>query len=119
MGTGISSSLSETLAFFSDSLSRVASMISGGQRSVHPPFPPPPLMWFHSLRCGSTLGHFLSLVSSSEAHYTHLKSVRPALFDAEMSTVSQRKPWASGLRSATAAAALAHHTKAKPKCLNQ
>ncbi len=118
MGTGISSSLSlalsETLAFFTDSLSRVASMISGGQRSVAPL-----VMWFHSLRCGSILGDFLCLVclaSSSEACYAHLKPVRPVLFDAEMSTVSQRKPWASGLRSA---AAPAHQTKAKPKCLSQ
>ena len=100
--------------FFADSLSRVASMISGGQRSVAPL-----VMWFHSLRCGSILGDFLCLVcvaSSSEACYAHLKPVRPLLFDAEMSTVSQRKPWASGLRSA---AAPAHQTKAEPKCLNQ
>lgn len=118
MGTGISSSLSltlsETLAFFSDSLSRVASMISGGQRSVAPP-----VMWFHSLRCGSILGDFLCLVclaSSSEACYAHLEPAGPALFDAEMSAVSQRKPRASGLRSA---AAPAHQTKAEPKHLSQ
>lgn len=103
--------LSETLAFFADSLSRVASMISGGQRSV-----PPLVMWFHSLRCGSILGDFLCLASSSKACYAHLKPVRPLLFDAEMSTVSQRKPWASGLHSA---AAPAHQTKAEPKCLSQ
>lgn len=94
----VSRALSETLAFFTDSLSRVASMISRGQRSVCPPSPPL-VMWFHSLRCGSILGDFLCLASSSEACYAHLKPVRPALFDAEMSTVSQRKPWASGLRS--------------------
>lgn len=60
-------------------------------------------MWFHSLRCGSILGAFLCLVclpSSSEASYAHLKPVRPLLFDAEMSTISQRKPRASGLCSA-------------------
>lgn len=39
--------LSETLAFFTGSLSRVASMISGGQR-CNPP--PPQVMWFHCLR---------------------------------------------------------------------
>lgn len=118
MGTGISSSLSltlsETLAFFSDSLSRVASMISGGQRSVAPP-----VMWFHSLRYGSILGDFLCLVclaSSSEACYAHLEPAGPALFDAEMSAVSQRKPRASGLRSATAPA---HQTKAELKHLSQ
>lgn len=65
----------------------------------------PPVMWFHSLRCGSILGDFRCLVclaSSSEACYAHLKPVRPLLFDAEMSTISQRKPWASSLRSAAA-----------------
>lgn len=77
--------LSETLAFFADSLGRMASMISRGQRSVdypppnHPPTPPL-VMWFHSLRCGFILGHFLCLVclaSSSEAIcYAHLKPVR-------------------------------------------
>lgn len=106
--------LSETLAFFSDSLSRVASMISGGQRSVAPP-----VMRFHSLRCGSTLGDFLCLVclaSSSEARYAHLEPAGPALFDAEMSAEAQRKPRASGLRSA---AAPAHQTKAEPKHLSQ
>lgn len=108
MGTGISPSLSlalsETLAFFTDSLSRAASMISRGQSRV----PPPPVMWFHSLRCGSIPGDFLCLASpllpALRHRYAHLKPVRPALFDAQMSTVSQRKPWASGLRSPAAAA---------------
>lgn len=80
--------------FFADSLSRMASVISGGQRSV----PLPLVMWFHSLTCASILGGFLCLVClafSSEECCVHLQLVEPLLFDAEMS-VSLRKSRASG-----------------------
>lgn len=42
-------------------------------------------MWFHSLSCYSTLGDFLQL-------YAHLQSVRPVLFDAEMSHRGSLRP---------------------------